>query len=199
MNVLLISDQPLYCIGFVHALTRARASVQARSALSLEEGLRTAAAWEGMQVALIDFRLDGRDGLAALRRFRARFPAVACALISALDERCLVEGARAAGARGVLGKSLSIAELLAALDQICRGSESFATSGAVAPGTPRLATRRQREILSLVALGQQNKIIADDLGIAERTVKLHITALLSLTGARNRTQLVVRAREQGLV
>jgi DNA-binding NarL/FixJ family response regulator len=54
-------------------------------------------------------------------------------------------------------------------------------------------------VLNLIARGQQNKQISQELGIAERTVKLHITALLCAMGARNRTHLLVRAREAGLI
>jgi DNA-binding NarL/FixJ family response regulator len=54
-------------------------------------------------------------------------------------------------------------------------------------------------VLLLIARGQQNKQIAHELGIAERTVKLHVTALLDALGARNRTHLLVLARDSGLV
>ena len=60
-------------------------------------------------------------------------------------------------------------------------------------------TLRQLEVLTLVARGQPNKRIASALGIAERTVKLHVTALLALPGARNRSHLLVLARERGLM
>lgn len=60
-------------------------------------------------------------------------------------------------------------------------------------------TARQREVLQLVAQGQPNKRIAQELGIAERTVKLHVTALLDTLQARNRTHLLVVARAQGLL
>jgi DNA-binding NarL/FixJ family response regulator len=55
------------------------------------------------------------------------------------------------------------------------------------------------EVLTLLAQGQPNKRIASELGISERTVKLHVTALLELLQARNRTHLLVRAREQGVL
>ena len=60
-------------------------------------------------------------------------------------------------------------------------------------------TMRQRVVLSLVAQGQPNKRIAAELGIAERTVKLHVTALLEKLRARNRTHLLVVARDCGIV
>jgi DNA-binding NarL/FixJ family response regulator len=79
--------------------------------------------------------------------------------------------------------------------QVARVLISGDNTGGAAPQP----TVRQLEVLALLAHGQPNKRIASMLGIAERTVKLHITALLTLMGARNRTQLLVVARERGLV
>ena len=69
----------------------------------------------------------------------------------------------------------------------------------VGPAAAPQPTLRQLEVLSLLARGEPNKRIAAALGIAERTVKLHISALLALLGARNRTQLLVLARDRGLL
>lgn len=65
--------------------------------------------------------------------------------------------------------------------------------------TDPVPTARQLEVLALVGQGQPNKRIAFELGIAERTVKLHITALLNRLGARNRTHLLVVGRDRGLL
>lgn len=63
---------------------------------------------------------------------------------------------------------------------------------------PRL-TRRQRDVLSLVAKGYANKRIAGELGLAEGTVKLHVAAVLKALGVENRTQAVLAATAWGLV
>jgi DNA-binding NarL/FixJ family response regulator len=67
------------------------------------------------------------------------------------------------------------------------------------PSTRAVLTMQQRVILSLVAQGQPNKRIASELGIAERTVELHVTGLLDKLCARNRTHLLVVARQHDLV
>ncbi len=74
-----------------------------------------------------------------------------------------------------------------------------AASGRWSPPSRAVLTMRQLVVLSLVAQGQPNKRIATELGIAERTVKLHVTALLEKLHARNRTHLLVVARENGIV
>lgn len=197
MNLLLVDDHPMFGVGFVHALTHAREGVQARAVLSLEAALETAWRWPELDLVLIDYRLAGDDGLEGLRRFGARHPLVARVLISGQEDAALQAQARAAGAAGFLGKSLPIMHILHALDRVVRGGEWF--NHTAEPVGPRAGpTARQLEVLSLIARGQQNKQISQELGIAERTVKLHVTALLGALGARNRTHLLVRAREAGL-
>lgn len=197
MNLLLIDDHPLFGVGLAHALTRARPGILVRTALTLDEGLAIAAGWDALDAVLIDHRLGAEDGTAGLRRVAALRPLVARVLISGDEQPRLALAARAAGAVGFLGKSAPVDAVLAALDAILEGGEHFPAPMPRAP-VPGV-TARQLEVLELVAQGRQNKTIADRLGIAERTVKLHVTALFAVTSARNRTHLLVRAREMGLL
>jgi DNA-binding NarL/FixJ family response regulator len=200
MNLLLVDDHPLFGLGFVHAMTLGRSDVAVRTVLTLDHGLAVAAGWALLDAVLIDYRLGGDDGVEGLRRFGARYPLVARVLISGDEDPALVARARAAGAAGFLGKSMSMPEILAALTEVCGGGEFFpANKSPAAASCGSGPTARQLEVLTLVASGRQNKQIAFELGIAERTVKLHVTALLDATGARNRTHLLVRARELGML
>ncbi|WP_295638155.1 response regulator transcription factor [uncultured Methylibium sp.] len=200
MNLLLVDDHPLFGLGFVHALAHGSPGVDVRTVLNLEQGLELADRWPALDCVLIDYRLGGDNGLDGLRRFGVRHPLVARVLISGDEDPALAVRARTAGAAGFFGKSMPMAELIAALQSIVRGGECFPSHG-LAPVAARGTgpTARQLEVLALVAAGRQNKQIADELGIAERTVKLHITGLLALTGARNRTHLLVQARDLGLL
>lgn len=200
MKLLLVDDHPLFAVGFVHALTHAGEGVQVCTACGIDEGLERAGAWPDLDLVLIDYRLAADDGVAGLRVFGTRFPLVARVLISGDEDPALAARARAAGASGFLGKSMSTDAILAALLRVARGELVFAHPAANArPVHGSWPTARQMEVLAMVAQGHQNKRIADELRIAERTVKLHITALLDLLGARNRTHLLVLARKQGLV
>lgn len=201
MKVLLVDDHPLFAVGFAHALTLASPGVEVRTTVTLDEGLAQADGWPALDIVLIDYRLGHGDGLAGLRQFGARFPLVARVLISGDEDPALAARARAAGASGFLGKSLALDAVVDALQRILRGEAVFpqdtaARAGAAADAWP---TARQMEVLALIARGYQNKLIADELGIAERTVKLHVTALFDALDARNRTHLLVRAREKGLL
>lgn len=194
MQLLLVDDHPLFGVGFAHALQQARPGLRVQTALTLTEGLAWAEA-ALPDLVLIDYRLrsaDGHDGLAGLRRFAQHLPLVPRLLISGDEDAVLAQRARAAGAAGCLGKSLPIERLLQALDTVLAGGECFPRAGH-APSP----SQRQLEVLGLLGQGKLNKQIADELGIAERTVKLHLTALFELLQARNRTQLLARARDTG--
>ena len=199
MNLLLIDDHPLFSIGFAHAVNHVRQDVVVLTAESLERGLALASLNPAIDIALIDYRLGRDDGLAGIRRFGLQYPLVARVLISGNEDAALAARARAAGASAFLGKSMAIAQMLAALQKVCAGGEHFgARAGAPVTADGAGPTARQLEVLTLIGQGRQNKQIADELGIAERTVKLHITALFDSLSARNRTHLLVRARELGL-
>lgn len=200
MNVLLVDDHPLYREGFAHALVQAQAHIAVRTAATVDEGLAAASAWPELDLVLIDYRLGDIDGLAGLWHFGLRFPLVARVLMSGQEDAALAARAREAGASGFFGKSMHRDGLVQALQHVAEGGEYFAVAEAQ-PGSTAAAgpTARQMEVLSLLAHGLQNKHIAAVLGIAERTVKLHVTALLDALQATNRTHLLVRARERGLL
>jgi DNA-binding NarL/FixJ family response regulator len=198
MKLLLVDDHPLFSVGFAHALTHSTSGIEVLTAPTIEDGLTLAGSSPDLDIVLIDYRLGHSDGLAGLRRFGEHFPLVARVLISGDEDPALAARARAAGASGFLGKSASIPALLAALQRVASGDVVFDEADR-RTATGSGPTARQMEVLTLVAQGQPNKRIALELGIAERTVKLHITALLEALGARNRTHLLVRAREQGLL
>jgi len=211
MKLLLVDDHPLFAVGFAHALRQADPALLVLTAPALGDALAIAAAEPDLDIVLVDYRLGACSGIDGLRQMGARFPLLARMLISGEETHALVAGARAAGASGFIGKSMPLEAMLAALHTVAGGGVAFALPAELprSPMSPAPAasnvmhaaspTQRQREVLSLVASGQPNKRIASELGIAERTVKLHVTALLDTLGARNRTHLVAVARQAGLL
>ena len=204
LNILLIDDHYLFGVGFAHALSAAAPDIRVLTAMSLLQGLDMAGTHAELDIVLVDYHLGAHNGIEGLRRFGQQFPLIARVLISGDETPTLLSAARAAGASGFIDKSQTLAHMLAALRTVAQGGLAFgaiprselpAVNAAAAPQP----TLRQLEVLTLVAHGQPNKRIASALGIAERTVKLHVTALLSLLGARNRTHLLVLARERGLL
>jgi DNA-binding NarL/FixJ family response regulator len=162
-------------------------------------------------VILMDLVMPRLDGIGAMRALRERAsPSRVIVLTSFLDDERLMPALQA-GAAGYLLKDVEPAELARAVRSACAdealidptvAARLLATLGSQAPrpgadGTERL-TRREREVLELIALGYSNKRIALDLGVAEKTVKTHVGHLLAKLGVSDRTQAALYAVRHGL-
>ena len=159
------------------------------------------AAHPDTDLVLLDLHMPGSHGLMGLVSLRAEYPGVAVAMISAHEEPATIRRALAYGAAGYLTKRADLAELQAGLRAVLACEEWLPPDlrDAVAASAPpsgdrenaaRLAqlSPQQFRVLTGVAEGRLNKQIADDLGIQERTVKAHMTAIFEKLGVRNRTQ-----------
>ena len=167
-------------------------------------------------VILMDLVMPETDGVAAMRALRERGDgARVIVLTSFLDDDRLMAALRA-GAAGYLLKDVEPADLARAVRSAC--SEQAMIDPTVAarllrtlsdgaadipPGARGRVggdlTRREREVLELVAMGRSNKRIARELGVAEKTVKTHVGHVLAKLGVTDRTQAALLAVSQGLV
>lgn len=128
----------------------------------------------------------------------------ALALVADAEE---ARAAWAVGARGLLPRDADGGDLLAALGAVARGlvvvDASLAADLVPTPEPPpdeaEPLTDREREVLALLAEGLPNKLIADHLGIAERTARYHVAQILAKLGAQSRTEAVVRGARLGIV
>jgi two-component system, NarL family, nitrate/nitrite response regulator NarL len=194
-RILVVDDHPLYREGMMGALRAELAGVEVVGAGTAEEGLEVLAADPEVDLVLIDLRLPGMDGLSALAAYAARFPAVARLLVSGADEAALVRRAFAAGASGFLPKSMSVAEVSAAIRQVLAGGVYVPGASAVPPAGPGAQlSLRQLEVLRLLGEGYTNKQIARTLDITERTAKAHVAAIFEALAVDNRTQVVAAQR-----
>jgi DNA-binding NarL/FixJ family response regulator len=165
-------------------------------------------------VVLMDVRMPVMDGLAATREITAMPQAPKVLVLTTFDLDDYVYEALRAGASGFLLKDASARELSDAVRLVAAGDAllapgitkrliaEFARMGA--PRTPSRQqvdglTERESEVLALVARGLSNAEIADQLVVAEQTVKTHVSRILMKLGLRDRTQAVVLAYETGLV
>lgn len=173
-------------------------------ALALSRSLRP-------DVVLMDLRMPRMDGLTATRRIAATVSPPAVLILTTFDLDENVYAALAAGASGFLLKDAPESQLLAAIRTVKEGVSLLAPSvtrrliAALAPppprpGSPNLAslTARETHVLRLVARGMSNADIAAELGIAEATVKTHVSRMLAKLDLVSRTQAVVVAFETGL-
>jgi DNA-binding NarL/FixJ family response regulator len=161
------------------------------------------------QAVLLDVRMIGGDGLAALGRLREELPAVPVIMFSAYDNPTYMARAAALGAAGYLVKSATRDEIVAAVRQAAAGESLWSreglrrAGGGASPsrGTSDLETaltKREAEVLKQLALGLSNKEIAQALEISYETVKEHVQHILRKLGVADRTQAAVWAVRKGL-
>lgn len=219
IRVALVDDQQLVRSGFsmlINSQPDLNVVCQAGTGTEAVSVLASTAA----DVALMDVRMPGMDGIEATRRILANAqgdgPRIIVLTTFDLDEYALA--AIQAGASGFLLKDAPPEELLEAVRTVHRGDAVIAPSTTrrllehVAPllRAPSAAnerakslvgtlTAREREVFALIAQGRSNTEIASDLFLSEATVKTHVGHILAKLGARDRVQAVVLAYEAGVV
>ena len=155
-------------------------------------------------VVLCDLSMPIVDGIEATRRIVADHPETRVVILTAFSERDRILGALDAGAIGYLLKDADPDELLEAVYAAARGDAPLAPKAARAVLSDRAEQRavelssREREVLSLVAEGMPNKLIARRLEISEKTVKSHLTRIFERIGVTDRTQAALWAQRHGL-
>ena len=156
-------------------------------------------------VALVDLAMPGLDGAAAIARLPEASPATRALVLTAFDSDERIIGAIAAGARGYLLKGAPRAAIFQAVRTVAAGGSLLEPPVAarlvahVARPEPPALRPRELEVLRLVAQGRSNKAIAAALGVAERTVKFHLSGAMARLGAANRAEAVALAAQHGLL
>ena len=153
-------------------------------------------------VALLDLRMPGMDGLRCLELLRERHPSVKGIIFSGSDDPAAVDAAFARGAVAFIRKTIDPADLAALVRQAVAGNVFF-KAGNDAPSAPIESpwdlTPREIEVLRALAQGQSNKQMARELWLSEQTIKYHLTNLYRKLRVSSRTEAVGRAFEHGLV
>jgi two-component system, NarL family, response regulator LiaR len=165
---------------------------------------------EAPDVVLMDLVMPGVDGVEAIRRIKEGRPQARVLVLSSfLDDERLFPAVRA-GAAGYLLKDVEPRELVKAIRTVHGGEallhpavaarlmDEFAAVPAPEPNAEGL-TGREREVLTLIARGLPNKLIARELAISEKTVKAHVSSILGKLGVSDRTQAALYAVRSGLV
>lgn len=158
-------------------------------------------------VVLLDLEMPGMDGVEALHALRAQTPQVRAIVFTAFDTDERILRAIKAGAQGYLLKGVPREDLFQAVRVVSQGGSLI--QPVVASRLLRqigdrdepveTLTRREKEVLFLMAEGKANKEIAEQLVISERTVKFHVSAILRKLDAANRTEAARAAARMGLL
>jgi len=159
---------------------------------------------ERPDVVLMDLEMPVLDGIEATRRITAEVEGAAVVILTSFSDRERILRALDAGAVGYLLKDAEPDELVRGIFAAARGESPLAPKAAHAVLRARSEEQsvtlspREREVLALVAQGLQNKHIARQLEISEKTVKAHLTSVFSQIGATDRTQAALWAQRNGL-
>lgn len=206
MKILVADDHALFREGLRYVLARLDDAVEVLEARDGAEALALASRQPDLELVLMDLAMPGMDGVAGLRALRARIPSVPVVILAASEEpddvRLVLDG----GAMGFIPKSSTSDVMLSALRLVLAGGVYLPPalldrSPAARGPLPRRATSleglgltpRQHDVLRLLGRGKSNKEIAQALGLAEGTVKLHVSAILRALDVENRTQAVIAA------
>jgi DNA-binding NarL/FixJ family response regulator len=207
IRLLLVDDQELVCQGL-------------RAMLNLESDIQVVGVANNGQVAiqqvealqpdviLMDIRMPVMDGREATRIISQRFPEIKVLVVSTFDEDDYIAHSIKAGAKGYLLKDMPVEELAQAIRLVARGYSQMGPGlmekmfdGIVSDQSdteteqPELVelTAREIDVLNLIGTGCTNREIAQQLYIAEGTVKSHVTHILNRLNLRNRAQIAIYA------
>jgi DNA-binding NarL/FixJ family response regulator len=215
IRVLLVDDQALFREG-LETLLSVHKDIQVVGQASNGQEAVEIAATVRPDVVLMDVRMPILNGVGATRRLKKTLPQCRVIVLTTFDDDEYVFDALRAGAVGYLLKDVDSAQLVEAIRATARGesilqpsvaakviTEFTRVSSMVPPAQmERLIeplSERESEILALIATGASNKEIANQLFIAEGTVKNHVTHILGKLGVRDRTQAALKARDLGLL
>jgi DNA-binding NarL/FixJ family response regulator len=211
LRVLIADDHPLFRSG-LRALLAAEPEVELVGEASTGQEAITLAATLQPDLIIMDIQMPDLNGIEATRQIIHASPHMGVLIVTMFDDDPSVFAAMRAGAKGYLLKGAKHEEMLRAIRAVGSGEAIF---------SPAIATRlmeffntmrpvelpqlfpelsdREREILSLIAQGYKNTEIATHLVISPKTVRNHVTNILSKLQVADRAQAIIRAKEAGLV
>lgn len=216
MNILVVDDHPLLREAVREVLKQLDASIEVLEAADCATALAAVERQPELDLILLDIQMPGRSGLDALSDFREKYPAVPVVVLSGSELPGDVMRALDGGAMGFIPKSQPSRVMINALRLVLSGGvylpPEILNQSTFPPGMSRLAapaekprtsediglTGRQSEVLALLVQGKPNKLICRELGLAEGTVKIHISAILKALGVSNRTQAVIAVGQLGV-
>jgi DNA-binding NarL/FixJ family response regulator len=218
MKVLIVDDHPLLREALREHVRQLAQGVEVFEARTSKEALALATLHGPLDLALLDLNLPDAHGFSALTTLRDQHPELPVVVLSAQDDRATVFAALDHGAMGFVPKTAATPVLLSALRLVLSGGTylpavilDLHNTAGQRPAPPAIEhlspvrtpaelgmTPRQAQVLTLVVQGKPNKLICRELGLAESTVKIHITSILRALNVSNRVQAVIAVARLGL-
>lgn len=210
MKLLVIDDHPIVLDGIAALLAGASRGAIVLTAPDAHAGFKLVNQHPDLDVVLLDLKMPGVSGHAAITEFGRLRPSLPVIVLSSSEDPADVRKAIGLGALGYVPKSASRQTLMSAISLVLNGeiyvpslmAETLAgerpKGGTAGVLKPRL-TERQIEVLRMLSHGLANKTIAARLALSEKTVKIHISAVFRTLNVVNRTQAAAVGRELGLL
>jgi len=212
MKILVTDDHALFREGLRYVLMQLEHDVQVLEAGDCDAAVRIAHAHRDLNLILLDLAMDGLQGIDSFNLLRARVPQVPIVIVSASEDRGLVQQTLDRGAHGYIPKSSTGKTMINALHLVLSGGIYLPPTLLDTPvhsdpeakteppdRQPSLGlTLRQLDVLSLLCKGMSNKTICRILEVSEGTVKRHVTEILRKLNVSNRTQAVMTAQALGV-
>ncbi|MDC7807100.1 response regulator transcription factor [Luteimonas sp BLCC-B24] len=197
-TILVADDHPLLRAAVLHALRDGLGALEVIEVASASALAPALEAHPGIELVLLDLAMPGARGLSSLVWLRGERPELPVVVISSNDHPRTVRRVQQFGAAGFISKSAPAESIARAVAAVLDGGSWFPPlTAARSEDDARLATRlaqltpQQFRVLMALADGLLNKQIAHQLGLAENTVKVHVTAILRKLECTSRTQAAV--------
>ncbi len=210
MNVLIADDHPIFRTSLRQVVTDIAADVSVAEAADFDEAIEIVGKRKDLDLVLVDLMMPGKEPIEGLQAVVRAVPEVPVVVVSAIDNRRDAVQTINLGAMGYIPKTIDHAEFVKMLKVVldgglCLPRNMSATAPTSAPRPvveyERLATnellsgltKRQLQVLALLAQGKSNVEIAEDLGVSDKTIRFYISAILKTLKVRNRTQAALIA------
>lgn len=210
IKTIIVDDHPVVRFG-VRQILSASDNIEVVGEMENVDNLIRTLAETGAEIVLLDLELEGTQGLDALRLMRENAPDVKVIIYTSHDEEERIVQAAELGVDGYLLKGCGQRELVNAIENVSTGGIALEStvagklmqhmnrrSAASEADTVRFS-KREAQVLELIASGKTNRDIGEKLFISESTVKFHVHAILNKLDASNRTEAVSIAAQLGLV
>jgi DNA-binding NarL/FixJ family response regulator len=203
MKVLIVDDHALFCEGLCYVLAKLGDDVAILEANNFNQAVAHLHKNSDIDLVLLDLNMPDKDGFTLLDYCRKHYPIISVVVLSASKKRTDMQRALNAGAMGFIPKDTTSYVMLSAINLIMTG-EIYIPAAMTQATTDdneefgNSLTPRQQEVIPMMIQGFSNKKIALEMGVAEATIKMHVTSIFKRLEVNNRTEAAMAVRKLGI-